>query len=200
MAMPNQATTLTPGFADPVFQSQSVFRTVLEAHARPARPLLLNDAVTPPAPLFATTASILLALADFETPVWFDPTVNDAAREFVKFHTGARLVDDPAAAHFAVVTDLTMLPAHGALSHGTPEYPDTSTTLLIQVQALATDGPAYVGPGIDGTVRFDTSPPIADLQDRLAANRHDFPRGVDMILISPTHIAALPRSIRPGAR
>ncbi len=189
---------LQPGFADPVRQSQAVFRTVLDAMSRPARPHLLPVSLTVPAPLLPTTAAVLLALADFETPIWFGKTIGPAAREFIRFHTGARIVDDPAAATFAVVADLAALPAHAAVAHGTPEYPDTSTTLLVQVLALTTDGPVYAGPGIDGTVRFDTNPRILGLDARFAANRHSFPCGVDIILVSPTHIAALPRSIRPG--
>ncbi len=184
------------GFSDPVFQSQFVFRTVLDAIARPARPVRLDVAVMPPEPLHKTTAALLLALADFETSVWFDPAISPAAIRFIGFHTGARVVSDPAAAHFAVIAgDGKALPWE-TFCQGTPDYPDTSTTLLIQVASLTAAGQAFEGPGVDGQVCFSTQPEIARSDDLLAANRKAFPCGLDMFFLSAHEIAALPRSIR----
>jgi len=63
---------IQPAFRDPARQSQAVFRTVMEAMARPGRILPLAGGFSPPAPLSATAAAILLTLADFETAVWLD--------------------------------------------------------------------------------------------------------------------------------
>jgi alpha-D-ribose 1-methylphosphonate 5-triphosphate synthase subunit PhnH len=42
---------------------------------------------------------------------------------------------------------------------------------------------------------FSAQPLPPDFQARLAANRALFPRGVDLILVSPDAVAALPRSV-----
>ena len=61
------------GFADPVRDAQSVFRTVMMALARPGTiGDLAAGPVTPPAPLTPELAAVALTLCDHETPVWFD--------------------------------------------------------------------------------------------------------------------------------
>jgi alpha-D-ribose 1-methylphosphonate 5-triphosphate synthase subunit PhnH len=85
-------------------------------------------------------------------------------------------------------------------SFGSSEYPDRSTTLILQVEGLA-QGPAYElrGPGIDGSaiLRAKLQPP--DLFDRLAINAALFPRGVDIVLVHDDAIVALPRTTRLAA-
>ena len=83
------------GFADPVHDSQRVFRTALDALARPGRIARVSSSLAPPAPLLATSASVLLALADYETAVWLDDTLAEAAEvaDFIRFHTGASLTN-----------------------------------------------------------------------------------------------------------
>ena len=147
------------GFVDPVFDSQRVFRTVLDCVARPGRLTPLNSSIAAPAPLLATTAEILLAMADFETSIWLDDhlarTVEIAA--FLRFHTGARLVSDPAQATFAVISDVASMPALSAFGQGTADYPDRSTTLLIQVERLESSGHTFEGPGIMSGLRLPLS-------------------------------------------
>jgi alpha-D-ribose 1-methylphosphonate 5-triphosphate synthase subunit PhnH len=42
---------------------------------------------------------------------------------------------------------------------------------------------------------FSAQPQPPDFPNRIAANRALFPRGVDVILVSPDAVAALPRSV-----
>jgi len=51
------------------------------------------------------------------------------------------------------------------------------------------------GPGIADVQSFSAQPLPPDFPNRIAANRALFPRGVDVILISPDAVAALPRSV-----
>jgi alpha-D-ribose 1-methylphosphonate 5-triphosphate synthase subunit PhnH len=176
-------------------QSQSVFRAVLGALARPGRIARLSAPLAPPAPMLPTTAAVLLSLTDFETTVWFDAPATDAAN-FVRFHAGARLVDNPVEADFAVITDPQGLPPHGAFKLGTPDYPDRSTTLLLQVEAMTASGLRFEGPGIDGTVSFGITPEPDGFASWLKCNHGNFPRGVDIVFLTADHIAALPRSSR----
>jgi alpha-D-ribose 1-methylphosphonate 5-triphosphate synthase subunit PhnH len=52
------------------------------------------------------------------------------------------------------------------------------------------------GPGIPDMAAFSASPLPGDFDTRLAANHALAPRGVDFILVSPSAVAALPRSTR----
>jgi alpha-D-ribose 1-methylphosphonate 5-triphosphate synthase subunit PhnH len=188
---------LAPAFDDPALGSQAVFRTVMEAIARPGLPRPLASALVPPPPLRATAAAVALTLLDYETPFWLDRELA-VAREvaaWLKFHTGAPQTADSAQAAFAFVSGA--LPAFDVFSQGTLEYPDRSTTLVVQVESFDPgDELALSGPGIAGTRRFSAQPLPPDFRARLIANREMFPRGVDLILASETAVAALPRSVR----
>jgi alpha-D-ribose 1-methylphosphonate 5-triphosphate synthase subunit PhnH len=192
------AEVLTGGFADPVFESQAVFRKVLDAFARPGKVVEIPAVVTVPAPLFAPTAAFLSTFADEATPVHFEAEVAaGAAAAWVQFHTGAPLAERPDLAHFAVVTNPEDLPDFAHFALGTQDYPDRSTTIVVQVESLAGgEGIRLEGPGIDGAAEAGIAPMPRDLLSALKRNRALFPRGVDLVLASPAAILALPRSTR----
>lgn len=189
---------LSPAFADPVRDSQAVFRRAMDALASPGRIVTLASQLSPPVPLFAPTAALLLTLCDFETPLWLDTPLADSAEvsAFVRFHTGARLVASPAAAAFAAIADSARMPALATFAQGSPDYPDRSATLIVQVETLATGGWRLEGPGIRGISRLSAAPLPGDFAAQLRLNRSTFPRGVDIFLATRTALAALPRSVR----
>ena len=193
------AEALLGGFADPVFESQSVFRGVLTALSRPGRVVDLVASVTPPSPLMSGAAAILVTLADDTTRLWLDAALSHGAvPAWAGFHTGAPIVSDPAAAAIAVVADPLEIPPFHAFQLGTAEYPDRSTTLIQQVQSLDDGGPGLVlaGPGIDGHAHLAPGPLPADFIARMRANRALFPRGVDLFLVAGSQVVGLPRSTR----
>lgn len=180
-----------PGFTDPVTDSQSTFRAVLDAMAHPGRinPLLCR--LSPPPPLAPATSAVLLTLADMDTPVWLDAAAS-SAWGWVQFHCGAPRTDAAQAA-FAVCLDLPPLDAFGWGSHDGPE---ASTTVILQVSSFSA-GPdlRLSGPGLQvpETVRLGLPP---DFAARWQANHAAFPRGVDLIICAGASVAALPRSVR----
>jgi alpha-D-ribose 1-methylphosphonate 5-triphosphate synthase subunit PhnH len=190
--------TIQPGFPDSVSGSQAVFRIAMDAMARPGRCLAIEADLTPPRPLGPAAAALLLALCDFETRVWLDPPLAGEASvpEYVRFHTGARLVSDPAEAAWAVVSDTARMPPLAAFAQGTADYPDRSATLILEVGAFAASEWRLEGPGILGHALFSASPLPGDFVEQLRANRRRFPCGVDIFLTSGREIAALPRSTR----
>jgi len=194
--MPQSA--IQPGFQDGARDMQAVFRTAMDAMARPGRILPLQPRLTPPPPLSPCAAAVLLTLADFDTPLWLGAALaaTRGVADYLRFHTGAKLVDDPAAAVFAIIADVEQLPPLPAFAQGTPEYPDRSTTLIIQVEALSDRGWVFAGPGIDGRIGFGAQPLPHDFAAQFAANSQAFPLGVDMIFAADNAIAALPRSAR----
>jgi alpha-D-ribose 1-methylphosphonate 5-triphosphate synthase subunit PhnH len=187
---------LVPGFSDPVLASQAVFRTVMEAMARPGQIAEIDVVIAPPAPLGIAAAALALTLLDFETPVWLDRTLAAEVDGWLKFHTGAPRAADPAAAAFAFIAEPAAMPAFDTFGLGSVEYPDGSTTLVLEVETL-TDGDAFrlSGPGIKGSRSLAAAPLPADLAARMAENRARFPRGVDLVLTCGRRLAALPRSV-----
>src|SRR5262249_51019383 len=104
---------------------------------------------------------------------------------------------DPAHAAFAFIADPAAATPFDEFAQGTPEYPDRSTTIVLQVGTFSGGAPLVLtGPGIKGSTRLSAAPLPADFAARLVANRALFPRGVDLILAGPEAVAALPRSVR----
>lgn len=188
---------IQPAFRDAVREAQAVFRLAMRALASPGQIDRLDTLLAPPAPLVAPAAALLLTLCDYETPVWLDAALADSAEvaAFLRFHTGARLVASPAEAAFAVIADPAHMPALAAFAQGTPDYPDRSTTLILQVETLAPTGWTLEGPGMRGATRFSAAPLPADFVTQMRTNRAAFPCGVDIFFATRTLLAALPRSV-----
>jgi alpha-D-ribose 1-methylphosphonate 5-triphosphate synthase subunit PhnH len=189
-------------FADPVFQSQAAFRAVLRAMSSPGSVRPLGADVTPPAPLRPAAAAVLLALCDFETPLWLSPAYADSdVAAWLKFHTGAPVAADRASAAFALI-DLSQDTLDlAAFAQGTATYPDRSTTVVAEVEALAAGaGLRLVGPGVKGEASLSIAPLPADFAKNWRLNNEGFPLGVDMVFAAPGAVAALPRTTRiPGS-
>ena len=190
---------LAAGFADPVMAAQSTFRAVLSATARPGSVCPIKAELTPPVPLTRGAAAIALALCDQDTPVWLDAPLRatNAIAEWLRFHCGARIVDEPSAAAFAFAVDNAGLPDFSRFNLGSIDYPDRSSTVVLLVESLQSGPPLVLtGPGIRGHQTLHATPLPHDFAQRLAANRDLFPRGIDLLLAAPDAVAALPRSVR----
>ena len=196
------STLLHPGFADPVRDSQAIFRAVLDAMARPGRIHEVAAPAAPPPPLDRATAAALLTLVDADTRLFLDAGFFGAGfldggggsvGEWVAFHCGAPLAE-AGAARFAVALGPIGL---GTLSAGTDEAPESSATLILQVAALG-DGTRYRldGPGLGEPSSICVGGLPGGFVDEWSANRRLFPRGVDVILCAGDRLAALPRTVR----
>ncbi|CCE04037.1 phosphonate C-P lyase system protein PhnH [Bradyrhizobium sp. STM 3809] len=193
---------LQPGFADKVLAAQSTFRTVMEAMARPGQVMAVDDEVGHPPSMMVGVAAVALTLLDQDTPVWLDDAFASASDvgAWLKFHTGAPIVARPDAASFALVAAPAALPDLSVFALGTAEYPDRSTTLIMQVPSLAAGESFRLrGPGIDGTTALTASLAPADLFARLSINQALFPRGIDVILVDDRSLVAIPRTTRLAA-
>ncbi|ANW01039.1 phosphonate C-P lyase system protein PhnH [Bradyrhizobium icense] len=190
---------LPAGFADKVLSAQSTFRSVMDAMARPGNAQRVTAAVGAPAGMMGGAAAIALTLFDHDTPIWLDAAMSatpDVAK-WLKFHTSAPVIADSSIASFALVGDAKSLPTLDRFAFGSNEYPDRSTTLILQVESL-TQGPTFEvkGPGIDGTTLLQAMLQPRDLFQRLAINETLFPRGIDVVLVHDDLIVAIPRTTR----
>lgn len=188
-----------PGFGEPVQDAQRVFRTVLAALSRPTLPQPLLPGTRPPAPLGGAVGAVILALCDEQTPIWLDRTLraSDDLCSWLRFHTGARLVDAPADALFAVASSPSTAPHLAALAQGTDEEPHRSATLVIDATgATALGAFTATGPGVNGAVEWDGAGLPSGFLGQWQENHARFPRGVDVLIADAESIRALPRSTR----
>ena len=190
---------LPPGFVDKVLSAQSTFRSVMDAMARPGSVQRIVPTSGAPHVMMRGTAAIALTLFDHDTPLWLDARMAERSDvvKWLKFHTGAPVVQDSSIAAFALISDGGALPSLERFALGTSEYPDRSTTLILQVESL--DGGRSFelrGPGIDGVATLQASIKPFDLFERLRVNETVFPRGIDVVLVADDAVVAVPRTAR----
>lgn len=187
---------ISPGFLDPVFQSQTAFRALLSALSEPGMLQRVVAEITPPEGLDIATATALLTLADYETPVWLPEALRDGpAGAWLRFHCGAALVDDPAEAAFAVIDSAADGPKLAAFNPGNDQFPDRSTTVFVQCAAL--DGGAgfsLSGPGILGSRSIAPQGLHPGFTEELSENSALYPLGVDVVFAHGDSLIGLPRS------
>jgi alpha-D-ribose 1-methylphosphonate 5-triphosphate synthase subunit PhnH len=193
------APVITAGFADPVIAAQAHFSALMNALARPGTIHDFPAALDAPAPLSPELAATALTLVDHEVTLWLDAPLasSKAVVDYLRFHTGARIVAAPAEAAFALVTDIAAMPALADFNQGTDEYPDRSTTIVIAASSLSADGGLELeGPGIRDRASLGVAPWPVSLTAEIAANGAQFPRGVDLVFTANRQVAALPRTTR----
>ena len=181
-------TILAGGFTDAPRQSARAFRLALNALSRPGRIETVSGA-NGPAPLSSAAATLLLVLADRDTPLYLGASHDlPAVRDWITFHTGAPFVAADAA--MLALGTWESLKDRG-LPLGLPDYPDRSATLIVESPRLEAGGARLSGPGIETEARLSL-PEVTPFQE----NRALFPLGLDFFFTSGDSLAALPRSTR----
>lgn len=185
---------LLPGFNEPAQKSQTTFKALLEALARPGRLFTLPAPETVVPGLSPASAAIALTIIDFETPVWLDKS-SQLAAEYIQFHCGCHIVDDPKQATFAFAISFDALPPLEHFKLGTDEEPEDSTTLVVGVASLANESSlALTGPGIENEHCLKaaglTDPRIRER----AALSPLFPRGLDFFLTCEHQVVGISRT------
>jgi alpha-D-ribose 1-methylphosphonate 5-triphosphate synthase subunit PhnH len=186
---------MTPGFSDPVFNSQETFRAILEAMAHPGQITTAASALDPPHPLDLASAAVCLTLLDFETPLWTDLESNSMTIGWLRFHCGCPVLKNPSEATFAMITNHDAMPSLDHFKTGDEKCPESSMTLIIQTTGLSsTDGKRLTGPGIETCSTLK----IEGLSDHFWQDRQIqltmFPLGVDIIFTCKNRLVGLPRT------
>ena len=199
------------GFADPVHGAQRTFRVLLGAMSEPGRVLALDEAATAGLapddaalrpPMGVAMAATLLALLDADTPAHLAGALGrDDARAWLRFHTGARDLATAAGMTVALARDVDAS-LWSALDLGTDDAPQAGATLIAEVDALSDQPLASSvalklrGAGIEHSRDLAVAGlPAAFWQWRIAL-QSELPRGVDLMLVCGTRVAAIPRSTR----
>ena len=158
-------------------------------------PELLSQA---PGQLDTATWELALSLFDTDTKLWLSPSLasDEAIITNLRFHCQMTLVEQPDEADFVLASHID-LPSLQQLNQGTPEYPDRSTTLIIQVPVISGEPDWQLsGPGIPDTRNLRLGGLPAIFRKELINSRSMFPLGVDCIFCCATQVVAIPRSTR----
>ena len=184
------------GFAEPVFTAQAVFRTVMDCMARPGTIGRIDATAKPPRPLCAAAGAVALTLCDHDTPVWLTPQLAASKLPgWLAFHAGATVTGEKLEARFAFVEKDASLPGFGLFAQGTQEYPDRSTTLVVEIESFVGGRPLVLsGPGIKGAAGLAPQGLPEAFLSLAEVNRALFPRGIDLILVAGDEVVCLPRT------
>lgn len=189
-------TQLGAGFAEPGSASQQTFRQCLDALAHPGTLITLDQPSGAPAPLAPAAGALALALLDQDTTLWLAPALLTLG-PYLRFHTGCRLTADPASADFAIAGAPDQLPPLQTFRQGSDEFPEHSTTVILQTAGLdAAHGWTLSGPGIRTTASLHAAGCGAQFAAAWQANHALFPRGIDIVFVSAMQICGLPRTTR----
>ncbi len=179
------------GFSNPATGAARAFRAALNAMSRPGR-IETTESVAAPEGLSPAAATVLLTLCDGSTPVYLAGAADcDTVRQWLAFQTGAPSTC-PGHAAFAVGGWSDLLPLD-RYPLGTPEYPDRSATLIVEMPRIEATGTVLRGPGIRDTAELGL-PDAAAFRDNAA----HFPLGLDFFFTAGDALAALPRSTKVG--
>lgn len=183
---------LVGGFADAPLDSARAFRAALNAMARPGR-IETTTGATPPDPLSVAAGVLILTLCDGETPLYLAGSLDcPAIREWITFYASAPFVG-PREATFAIGSWLDLTPLE-PYQRGTPEYPDRSTTLIVEMPELVDEGARLTGPGIEASAALNLPETAAFQQNAVL-----FPLGLDFFFTCGDRVAALPRTTKVEA-
>ena len=188
---------LKPGFSNPVLETQQTFRAVLDAMSHPGRVIRLAAELNPPTPLHRASAALCLTLLDFETALWADLDESSQTIDWLRFHCGCPLTEDPFRATFALITRAKAMPTIQEFCPGEAARPDLSTTLIIQAAELGSpNGSEILGPGIESKVTLGVNGIADNFWKQWHAQTELYPLGTDVVFTAGNSILALPRTSR----
>jgi alpha-D-ribose 1-methylphosphonate 5-triphosphate synthase subunit PhnH len=178
-----------------VFDSQKVYRLILEAMSNPGRIVNIKkyaDKLFGDNPAFLAAAMTLL---DNETS--FNACENGRFSDEIASLTLAKreTLED---ADFIFACDFgDIKSAIQNAKRGTLSDPHKSATIAIQNDGTPSLRLTLAGPGIDGRVTLDATQTVKCALDLRDAQKHEYPQGVDLLFISSAgELAAVPRLVR----
>ena len=196
---------------DEVFDSQAIFRVLLDALSRPGKVIQLPGiAWTGSPPGFPAAAlSVLKTLCDHRVSFSLGrPNERRAWISYLEVNLSTPF-RRPEEADFVLFDGAGFDEEFAYLKRGTPEFPERSATALLCIGALADFQAAPVetvrtlsleGPGVEGRAALAVSGLDGRYVDERARANRFAPMGIDLILVDEAgRVAGIPRSTRVEA-
>ena len=180
---------------DEVFDTQAVFRKLLEAMSNPARTVSVAEQKEK---LFGDYRALLaLGMTLLDNEVTFSACKDEAFRKDLQLVTLAQEAPVPEA-DYLFVTDSRKLSAILVQAKcGTLVDPHKSATLLIRDNAEKTESCTLYGPGIDGETELCCSETVCQALRLREQQAYEYPMGVDLIFVTDRgDITCIPRLVK----
>ena len=181
---------------DEVFDSQKVFRQLLNAMSYPGRRCSIQEQEEK---LFGKEPALLaLAITLLDASVRFCAPGNPELTEQIILLTHAQSVPVEEADYLFFST-LEELP--GAMKNakeGTLENPHASATLIIRIPDFSAEQTGVLsGPGVDGHKKIDLPATVWQTIQQRNQKEYEYPQGIDLVFLLPhNELICIPRRVR----
>ena len=180
---------------DIVFDSQKVFRLVLEAVSNPLRVVNIQESADR---LFGNCPEFLaVAMTLLDNETGFSVAGNDSLSDEIASLTLARK-EKPGSADFIFVHDPDALEAViGTAKCGTLSDPHRSATAVIRNGGGPVCSLMFSGPGIEGHAEIKADRIVKDAVACRDLQGYEYPQGIDLIFVSGAgDLFAVPRLVK----
>jgi len=180
---------------DLVFDSQKVFRLVLEAMSNPARDAVIKEYADKLFGSFPVFLAVALTLLDNE--VSFNTCENQTLSNEIASLTLSRKTNIEEADFIFASNYSVMEKAINNAKCGTLADPHKSATVIIQNNGISALCLMLSGPGIDGQVEFMVTQTVKDAITIRDAQNYEYPQGIDLLFVSGLgEMFAIPRLVK----
>lgn len=181
---------------DEVFDSQKVFRSLLDTMANPGRRCSVGDAVQK---LFGDEPGLLAAaMTLLDGSVSFSTFGNGPLDEQIVLLTHGKK-ETPGEADFLFVTNPNLLSeAVCSAKKGTLEDPHASATILVKVPEGEGEQTVWIsGPGVDGRMGEAVPKTVFEAVRLREEQEYEYPQGIDFIFLLPGGtLLCIPRLVK----
>jgi alpha-D-ribose 1-methylphosphonate 5-triphosphate synthase subunit PhnH len=177
---------------DTVFDSQKVFRLILDAMSNPMRVVNIkeySDKLHGDHPVFLAVAMTLL-----DNEVSFHEGEDNSLTDEIASLTLAKREDIKEADFIFVINPDGVEQAIKNAKCGTLSDPHKSATIIIQNDGVPVCRLTFTGPGINGKVEAQVTQTVNDAIIARDAQYFEYPQGIDLIFVSSEgELFAIPR-------
>lgn len=184
---------------DEVFDSQKVFRRLLEAMANPGRRCSIRHQREK---LFGDAPDMLaIAMTLLDAGVCFCAPENPALTEQIILLTHAKPVSSEQADYLFVSSADQLSAIVKSAKSGTLENPHNSATIVVQIPDGQMEQEILLsGPGVNGQMAVTAPAVIAQAVRLRNTQEYEYPEGIDYIFLLPeSEILCIPRLVRMEA-
>ncbi|MGN0620378.1 MAG: phosphonate C-P lyase system protein PhnH [Porcipelethomonas sp.] len=180
---------------DEVFDTQRVFRKLLEAMSNPGRTVSVSDEKDK---LFGNCPSILAAAVTLlDNEVSFNTSGNTELENDIMLVTLSPEVCTESADYIFVTDADTLADVFEKAKCGTLSDPHCSATIIILDNGKKCSDVCLCGPGINGEKEISCSETFCMALELRDAQNYEYPQGVDLIFVSDSgDITAVPRLVK----
>lgn len=181
---------------DEVFDSQKVFRYMLDAMSNPGRRCMLSDES---AKMFGDYPAMLTAaMTLLDGSVSFYAGGNEELEEAIVLLTHAKKQSMGEADYLFIPDHMEMKKVIAEAKCGTLESPHTSATVIIQIPD---QDPAceisLQGPGVDGCLRLQVPVSLVQAVKLRDEQEYEYPQGIDLMFLLPgEELMCIPRLVK----